>query len=38
MSNSSEVNSMYGPFDIIIDDGSHLDSHIHASFDSYIPI
>jgi demethylmacrocin O-methyltransferase len=29
----AEINAEYGPFDIIIDDGSHIQSHILTSFD-----
>jgi hypothetical protein len=27
----------YGPFDLIIDDGSHINEHIHASFNALFP-
>ena len=33
-----EVTRMYGPFDIIIDDGSHVQSHIIASFEALFPL
>jgi cephalosporin hydroxylase len=32
------VSSAEGPFDIIIDDGSHIQSHIIASFETLFPI
>lgn len=32
-----EVNNEYGPFDIIIDDGSHLDAYTKISFDTLFP-
>ena len=33
-----EVTRTYGPFDIIIDDGSHVQSHIIASFEALFPL
>ena len=33
-----EVNRLQGPFDIIIDDGSHQQSHIITSFDTLFPL
>jgi len=33
-----EVTSVHGPFDIIIDDGSHIQSHIIASFEALFPL
>ena len=33
-----KVTSEYGPFDIIIDDGSHVQSHIIASFEALFPL
>ncbi len=33
-----EVSKTYGPFDIIIDDGSHVQSHIIASFEALFPL
>ncbi len=34
----AEINSEMGPFDIIIDDGSHLQSHIITSFEFLFPL
>ncbi len=31
------VNDKYGPFDIIIDDGSHFNDHMKTSFDFFFP-
>ena len=33
-----EVTKTHGPFDIIIDDGSHVQSHIIASFEALFPL
>ena len=33
-----EVSRRHGPFDIIIDDGSHVQSHIIASFEALFPL
>jgi hypothetical protein len=33
-----EVSRTYGPYDIIIDDGSHMQSHILASFETLFPL
>ena len=33
-----ELTKVQGPFDIIIDDGSHMQSHIIASFESLFPL
>jgi cephalosporin hydroxylase len=33
-----ELNSKYGPFDIIIDDGSHIDSYTKITFDTLFPL
>lgn len=33
-----EVTRLHGPFDIIIDDGSHMQSHIIASFEALFPL
>lgn len=32
------INEKYGPFDIIIDDGSHINVHMKASFDYLFPL
>ena len=33
-----ELNLQYGPFDIIIDDGSHIDSYTKTTFDTLFPL
>lgn len=33
-----DINGKYGPFDIIIDDGSHIDSHTKMTFDTLFPL
>ena len=32
------LNSSFGPFDIIVDDGSHFNAHMRVSFDSLFPL
>lgn len=32
-----ELSSLYGPFDLVIDDGSHLGRHQRASFETLLP-
>jgi hypothetical protein len=34
----TEVNTKYGPFDVIIDDGSHIIDHIIVSFETLFPL
>jgi len=36
-SRSSDVASRYGPFDVVIDDGSHICAHVIASFRALFP-
>jgi hypothetical protein len=31
------IGERYGPFDIIIDDGSHIGEHVHTSFNTLLP-
>ena len=33
-----EINELYGPFDIIIDDGSHINEHMVETFDFMFPL
>tara|TARA_R110000868_G_scaffold9602_12_gene47331 strand:+ start:6235 stop:6909 length:675 start_codon:yes stop_codon:yes gene_type:complete len=34
----NELNNQHGPFDIIIDDGSHIDSYTKITFDTLFPL